>query len=392
MSIVIFGDVFTFPEGFAATNRVYLYAKGFIENGIEACVICFSNEYLDISDDLIDEIPYYHPFQQKERSNYFLIRRWQNLMKYFKTYALLKKLNKQEKISVINSWTNLFLTHLFAWFLSKVFRAKLIAECSEHPLRFYQRGFFRKKIGAMKVYIESRLNDGFFCISRYLVNFYQMKGVNKKKLFLVPSITDPSRFLNDRETPFPYPYIGYFGSLTSERDSIDLLIKAFSKVNCSKPHIYLVLGGFCTDIQKKKIIDLVKKLNIETKVKILDRLSKEEITRYIANACVLVMVRSKDLESAASYPSKLTEFLSTGRPVISVNVGEISDYLLDGVNAFLTEAGNSNGIADKLIYIFDNYTIAERIAEQGRALTAGVFNYNYQAKRMIDFVGSLTDI
>jgi hypothetical protein len=39
MSVVIFGDVFTFPEGNAATNRVYTYAKGFIENGIDVHVI-----------------------------------------------------------------------------------------------------------------------------------------------------------------------------------------------------------------------------------------------------------------------------------------------------------------------------------------------------------------
>jgi hypothetical protein len=41
MSIVIYGDVFTFPECSAATNRVYTYAKGFIENGISVHVICF---------------------------------------------------------------------------------------------------------------------------------------------------------------------------------------------------------------------------------------------------------------------------------------------------------------------------------------------------------------
>jgi len=55
MSIVIFGDIFTFPDGGAATNRVYTYAKGFTENGIKTHVICFTNDYLNASSNEIPE-------------------------------------------------------------------------------------------------------------------------------------------------------------------------------------------------------------------------------------------------------------------------------------------------------------------------------------------------
>jgi len=386
MGLVIFGDLFTFPEGFAATNRVYMYAKGFSENGVRAVVICFASQHLDISNGIIDGVPYYHPYQQKKRSEYFIVRRWQNLAKYFRTYSIMKRLHKQDKILAINVWTNLFLTHLFAWFLSKLFKAELITESSEHPLRFYQKGLFRKKLGALKSYVESHLNDGFFCISRYLVNFYRERGIDSKRLFLVPSIVDPSRFSVQANSPLAQQYIGYFGSLTFERDSVDVLLKGFARFSNEEPNVYLVLGGFCSDSQRKKILALISELNIETKVIILNHLTKEEITGYIAHACALVMVRSRDLESDASYPSKLTEFLATGKPVVSVDVGEISDYLSDGVNIFLTQPGDVGEIAEKLISIFKNYSNAALIGKRGRVLTEGIFNYNYQAKRMIDFI------
>jgi len=391
MSVIIFGDLFTFPEGYAATNRAYMYAKGFSENSIRASVVCFSSEYLKVSDGIIDEIPYYHPFGQEKRSNSFVIRRWQNLMKYYRTYVLFKKIHKEDKIVAVNSWTNLLLTHTFAWFLCKIFKARLIPEISEHPLRYYQQGFFKKKIGVLKFHIETRLSDGFFCISRYLVNFYKQQGVNTKKLFLVPSIIDPSRFSKVSERPFSHSYIGYFGSLTFERDNVDLLINAFEKFARLHPDIHLVLGGFCTDAQKKQISNLISKLDIDTKVTLLDRLTKDEITKYVAHASILVMVRTKGLESDASFPSKLTEFLATGKPVISVNVGEIPDYLSDGVNVFLTEPGNAQELTNKLIYIANDYAVAERVSKQGKSLTldSGVFNYSYQTRRMIDFINSL---
>jgi len=389
MSIVIFGDIFTFPDGGAATNRVYTYAKGFTENGIKTHVICFTNDYLNASTGVIGGINYYYPFGQKKRSKYFLIRNWKKISKYFRAYSLIRKINKEDKITAINSWSNFFFTHFFAWSLAKIFGMKLIIECSEHPLRFYQEGSLRKKKGAIKFYLESHLCDGVFCISNYLVDFHKERKISDKKLFLVPSTVDPSRFEKTGEKPFLKPYVGYFGSLTFKRDNVDLLIRAFALFNKCHPGVYLVIGGFGTTDQKKKIKELIAELKIELNTRVLDLLPREEITRYITHADVLVMVRGKDLESDASYPSKLTEFLSTGKPVVTVNVGEISKYLSDGVNAFLVEPGNGNEIAQKLDYIFNNYDLARHVGEKGKILTDSVFNYYYQSKRMIDFLNSL---
>jgi len=57
------------------------------------------------------------------------------------------------------------------------------------------------------------------------------------------------------------------------------------------------------------------------------------------------MVRSNNEESRASYPSKLSEFLASSKPVITVNVGEIPNYIVDGVNAFMVEPENSKALA-----------------------------------------------
>jgi len=60
-AILIFGDTFTFPEGNAATNRVYTFAKGFHENGIEVFVICFRNDYVETVNGSVNGIHYHHP-------------------------------------------------------------------------------------------------------------------------------------------------------------------------------------------------------------------------------------------------------------------------------------------------------------------------------------------
>ena len=107
------------------------------------------------------------------------------------------------------------------------------------------------------------------------------------------------------------------------------------------------------------------------------------------HADVLVMTRSRDLESDASYPSKLTEFLATGKPVVSVNVGEIDNHITDNVHGYLVEPGDIKGLTDKLNLIFNNYEAASLVGKQGKKLTETVFNYNVQAKRILDFINGL---
>jgi glycosyltransferase involved in cell wall biosynthesis len=389
MSVVIIGDLFTYPEGSAATNRVHTYAKGFHENGLNVHVICFGNEYVDTINGMTGGIYFYHPFGQKKRSRYFLVRRWQKISKYFITIALVRNINKKDKISAINCWTQTFITQVFAYILTKFNRSKLIMEMSEHPMRYYQGSFFKKIQGESKLYFEMKLCDGNFCISRHLVEYFKSKGFNPEKSFLVPSTVDPTRFIETGEKLFPHPYIGYFGGLTFFRDNIDLLIRAFSEICRKHSGVYLVLGGFCSQKEKEQLNELIGNLNINDKVRLLGFLSREDIISYVTHADILVMVRGNDLASQASFPSKLTEYLSTAKPVISVNVGEISDYLTDNLNVFLVEPENVSALAEKMDFVLNNYDLARKVGLNGKELTSTIFNYNFQAKRMIQYIDSL---
>src|SRR6185295_4691157 len=256
MSIVIFGDNFSFPEGSAATGRVHTYAKGFRENGVSVHVICFSSEYSNNGNGIHNGINYYYTFEEKKRSSNIFIRNRRKLKKYFKTYYLLKKINKEDKVVAVSRWTNRLRTHLFAWMLSKMFGFKLIIEASEHPLRLYQGKAWTRMVGSTKLYISSSLCDGILCISRYLVDFYKSHGVSDKKLLLVPSTVDPYLLNQKYQRPVPGPYVGYFGSLTFKRDNVDMLIRAFALFSQIHPDVDLVLGGFFPENSEERLMDL----------------------------------------------------------------------------------------------------------------------------------------
>jgi glycosyltransferase involved in cell wall biosynthesis len=243
--------------------------------------------------------------------------------------------------------------------------------------------------GLIKLKVESHFCDGILCISRFLVDFYKGQGLPQSKLFLTPSTVDPGRLTTAGEKPVPHFYIGYFGGLTFYRDNIDVLIKAFARISNKHPDVHLVVGGFCTDAEREQLKNLILDLKISSKVNLLEYLPREEIVRYIVHSDILVMVRARDFETQASFPSKLPEYLGTSKPVISVNVGEISDYLTDGLNSFLVEPGNSEVLAEKIEYVLNNYLLSLEVARKGKQLVDTIFNYKIQGKSIIGFINSL---
>jgi glycosyltransferase involved in cell wall biosynthesis len=390
MSYIIFGDLFTFPEGDASTNRVHSYSKGFIENGKKIHVICFGNVYTHYDEGEINGVRYYHPYRQIKRSRYFVVRTYRKILKYIRTMQLIMKLNREEKVEAFIVYSDLPGTFLFARLLSAMIGSVLLQEISEHPLRYYQKNKFVKRLGLLKLMTESALTDGILCISNFLMDFYKKREFPIHKLLLVPSTVDPTRFSHNLENPLPFLYIGYFGNLTFNRDNVDVLIEAFSIVAPKHPDIKLVMGGPGTSTDRENIRELASELGITNKLILLDYLPREEIIKYIFNSRILVMVRANDIKSQASFPSKLTEYLTTCKPVISVNVGEVSMYLTDGLNAYIVEPGNKQKLAEKIDNVLSDYDSALNVAKMGKRLTETIFNYNYQAKRIVPFVDSLS--
>lgn len=389
MAILIFGDNFSFPEGNAGTNRLYTYAKGFIENKINAYVICFRNDYMVNGNGVIEGIKYYNTLNQEKKNKYFIVRNWFKVVKFFNTIRVVKEINREDKISAIIVDTQVVQTYLLSYYLAKRIKSKLLFENSEQPLRYYRNGLGKKIIGNLKLRLQLNTFDGALLITQNLIDFYKSKLHSDKKLLLVPSTVDPSRFSMARSELKPYKYIGYFGSMKFGRDNIDLLIKAYSMIYKKHDNVHLILGGMTSEKETQMLSDLIKSLGIESKVHVLGYLSREEIVQYIINAYILVLVRSNDADTNASYPCKLTEYLATGNPVISVKVSEIDKYLVDSRDAFLVEPGNLNELSEKLDFVLNNYPFAKEVGIKGKELTDSVFNYNYQSKRIIKFLNTL---
>jgi len=46
-------------------------------------------------------------------------------------------------------------------------------------------------------------------------------------------------------------------------------------------------------------------------------------------------------------------------------------------------------LAAKIEYVLSNFDYAQQVGKKGKELTDTIFNYDYQAKRMLEFIYSL---
>lgn len=390
MAIVIFGDSFSFPEGRAATNRVYTYAKGLIESGINVHVICFLNDYIEDNEGIKDGIKYYHPFGQTKRNKSFVIRRCLKFIKYFNAFKLLRELNKEEKLSVIHLYSYNFIVQFFCFITSRLLNTRMTLERGEHPLQKFKTKIIESTIGELKIFLEMKMCDGIYCISDYLVDFYKIRGFNEQRLLLVPSTVEPQRFNVRSISPLPYSYVLYCGGLTILKDGVNILIESFIKISDKHPDVNLVIIGKPDEEHEEVVLkDLVKSRNANQRVIFIGQLSRDIIPSYLVNAKVLALARPRSRIADAGFPSKVTEYLAAGKPVIVTKIGEIPKYLKDNENAFLSEPDSVDAFAEKLDYVLGNYDIAKMVGSEGQKLTGNIFNYNFQSKRIIAFVDSL---
>lgn len=387
---VIIGDSFTFPDGDAATNRVYTYAKGFLGHGVKVHIICFRNDYQLTHTGETEGVKYYYPFAQTERSRWFIVRRWNNLMKFYNTLRIFSEIRKEYDVWLVMAYTIRLYTQVFAYLLSRLSGATHVLERSEHPFKSYNSKLSEAIFGRTRIWIEIVFSNQIFCISDYLMDFYKKRGASVDRLFKVPSTVDPFRFSGIHARLFEKRYICYSGSLTLMKDGVDILIRSFSRISPVFPDLMLVLVGKADTVQDEQYLrNLVIDLNINEKVTFTGKVPRNIVPSFICNAHVLALARPRSIVADAGFPSKVSEYLSTGIPVVTTKVGEISMYLTNNQNAFLSEPDSVEEFAEKLKAVLDDYPHARDVGLKGQEIALTEFNYLYQTKRIIKHLEKL---
>lgn len=384
-----------FPYGLAQTNRLFAVAKGMIETGSEVKVVCTKPTEIATKvrnkepEGMFEDVPFVYSSNITIRENNPVKRLYRYYYGRINSLRLIIKENKKNKVDVVfSSYRGLFISVL-VFILSRVYKIKLLHERSEYPFL----GYSSSSIEKLKLLIYQRmvckLFDGFIIITHALKVYFEELGKKRAKYFILPILVDPNRF-NKKRVNNNSDYIAYCGSMQGEKDGVPILIEAFKLIQDKFPNLKLYLIGETKfrgfDLLQKKI----ESLKLEQNIIFTGRIERNQLPEYLINAKALTLSRPDNKQAEGGFPTKLGEYLASGRPVVVTNVGEISKYLTDGENAYIAEPNNSTDFANKLEHVLINKERSDRIGLNGKRLAHGVFNYKVQGERLTEWL--LTEI
>ena len=299
------------------------------------------------------------------------------LFSFFTTiWFLLSVVKKEDRLLLYGSAEYL---PFLVWFR----RRQTFFEVTECP------DLFRPKTYPWKYYkrLWKRLN-GIFVISSNLKQYFVDYGVNPQRVHVINMIVDPKRFDGVMRNANVEKYVAYCGNVNKDsKDGVGDLIVSFVRYHekFGDRKLYII-GPIASKEQKAEYEEYLKLSNALDYVIFTDSVSPSTIPQYFVDAEMLVLARPDNIQAKYGFPTKLGEYLLSGRPVVLTDVGNISDFLVDEKNAFIAEPGNIKSISNKMIEVSDNPNNANTIAIAGKETALNEFNSIKETKKILSIM------
>jgi glycosyltransferase involved in cell wall biosynthesis len=176
--------------------------------------------------------------------------------------------------------------------------------------------------------------------------------------FHEPSLLD----LAGRDCSKPFVMM-YNGSLV-ERHGLDLAVVALGKIRKSIPQAELRIYGHSTPFLEQ-VLQPVRESELRDAVRYLGPKNLEQIVEAISECDVGVIPNRRSIFTELNTPTRIFEYLSQGKPVISPRAPGILDYF-GPQELVLFELGDADDLAAKMEYVFRHPEEMVRMVERGQ--------------------------
>ncbi len=287
------------------------------------------------------------------------------------TYIAIKKcretikeqLQKTDKVFCYNIFYSFFCVPE----LAKKYGKKSIVILADYSGKESFRGIKEKTYAAMQKYVIRRYNT----VIGLSANIKNILSGKQKFLLMEGGIDEEfyEQFTWREHGPAPHMIFMYAG-LLSEVTGVDLLLDAMKKIESK--NVSLVLTG--KGGMEEKIEAAAKE---DARIEFKGHLTYREYIKVLQSSDVLINPRNMSLlENQNNFPSKVMEYLATGKPIISTKFIGWEKFKC---NIFFCQS-DSNSIASKMCELL-NYRQEEKEFQNNRQV-AQQFFWTEQLKRV----------
>lgn len=202
---------------------------------------------------------------------------------------------------------------------------------------------FLKKL-ALKVIIK---NAHFICpVTNNLKDSMQLLGL-KGNYKRVPNVVDTNLFYPKEDTNTVFKII-HISNMNNEHKNIEGILRVVSKIEKEIDNFQLKIIGENAD----KYVSFAKRLNINLeKILFINQIPHTEVAKNLQESNLFLLFSNYE-----NLPCVILESFSCGVPVITTNVGGISEFFPEDFG-FLIKKNDEKAMIEKVLQVYNNFKI-----------------------------------
>lgn len=294
-------------------------------------------------------------FYQKKNNNYIILESPDYHI--YLVYALLAKIYNYKIIVISHEWAPTITTI--------------------HPIK--------KPFTYLYTYTFGYYANGILPISEFIIKKIEHF---KKPYIKIPVIAEYNQITQHKHTKNNnyFLYCVYAAYKRVIYQIIDAYIE-YLKNNQTNIKLFLILSG--SKKQISIIQDYIEQQGQNTNIIIKNKLPYKTLMDLYSNAVALIIpLDPNNQQDEARFSQKIAEYLSSGTPIISNNVGEIKYYFKDKQNIILCDY-NVNGFVNAFKWVSSYPEKARQIGINGFYLGRQEFDYRTVTKKLHTFIQNL---
>ncbi len=394
-NVVIAGEKFGFPYGAGASSRVHAYAKGLLANGAQVTVLCL--EPSESSDEPLntaaagtyDGVDFRYTYGRTTRPAERWRRLWLKATKWGRfLWAVETSAARGSGLDAMIVYSRSLYWMALCKLACRRHGALFIHEDCELPFVWStvdRRALLRRWLYEHVVF---HWFDGCLAISGFLEDYCRRHLQPGGRVLSVPILIDVAAFQAAAGGPPVDDSIVYCGYSTNPE--VFALVEALAVISDGSPELRLkVVGG---TLRPQLLPDLwahALRLGVADRLELVGDVKRDELPPILSAARLLALPRPDTPVSRAGLPTKLGEYLATGRPVVVSAVGDIPRYLRNGIDAFLVQPGDVSAFAERLLHVVSHEAEANQVGRAGSETARERFDPAVHGRRIIDFIAEL---
>lgn len=383
-----------FPNGMAATGRIKCYAKAILKAGMECEVLIFHRTEVfgkppknTVGSGIYEGISFRYLCGTPLRGSNVFVRKLKDMLDRVRLLRYLKKNLKNGDV-IFTYFRQNPIEHILLP-MAKRNGWKIYRELCEYPYATSKVDSTTEERCKKYMTTTFRQYTGAICISQPLLELakkYHPQG----KYIKIPILIDSKKwdFSDVQPKGFDAPYIFHSGALFQQKDGIVDVLNSFADAlpNLPMGTKYYFTGKAENSADKDLILQTIKERGLAEHVVFLGFLSREELMAYIKGASLFIIYKNDNIQNRYCFATKLGEYLLSGNPVITTNIGEAMNFLENGKNAFIVEQGNHKQLTDAIVQVFLNPQESKMVGKLGASISKTNFCYESQCLKLKDFL------